>query len=162
MKGCNITYCPGPVFTTIAPITTNTIVMMIDILTKRFGPGYSFEPEPITEGGIKMTNWPGKTETQFKTFRIQIVQGTGNWPIIYPNQLDTWKHGDEVTIWSGDKIKGHTCLKAFFGAPCWTTKELDHFLFAMAAVGWKYTKKSVPKKTKLSKYDDDYLGVKLE
>jgi hypothetical protein len=53
------------------------IATIIEVLTTLFGEGYEFRPEPISEGGIIMTNWPGKEEGRgFKTVRFKCLKSS--------------------------------------------------------------------------------------
>lgn len=99
---------------------------------------YAFAPEPISEGGIEMVSWPGKTGDEYKTMRIHF-SSCGNWPFIERNNavefmdnLETQVIGLKTTnmrnkgrLAPGNPIS--TCLKAFDGAPVWTVEELDIF-----------------------------------
>ncbi len=115
------------------PITTKTIVGIVDDLKRLFGNQYDFEPEPITEGGILWTQYPGKTDTSYKTMRFHFDSENGKWPWIHT--FLQWRNNNAQTIWSNPpnqrgrtpKIEGGTFLKAFFGAPCWTIEEIDKF-----------------------------------
>lgn len=44
-----------------------------------------------------------------------------------------------------------TCLKAFHGAPAWTSQELDLFVQAFRSVGWIVPQKSIPNQKKLKR-----------
>lgn len=70
------TYASGPEISSATPVTTKTMVRLIDALKHHFGPGYEFAPEPISEGGIQMTHWPDQTDEPkgtFKTFRFHML-----------------------------------------------------------------------------------------
>jgi len=164
------TYWPGPRFTCVEVITTKTIVRIIDRLYSAFGPGYEFEPEPITEGGIQMTNWPGRVDHAFKTFRFAMWQPYGKWPWIqhqHGSALNQWRHADAVTIWTPEPRKtgatptvaGALFLKAFFGAPCWSHDELRMVMHAMHQEGMSCMKSKLPGRAKLVKVGD--LGKRV-
>jgi hypothetical protein len=88
-------------------ITTHTILELIQRLQEEFGPNYSFSPESITEGGILMTNWPGKIDGRYpdekqepyKSFRIRLGD-YGRWPWIYETTVDNWLNNEAEIIWS--------------------------------------------------------------
>jgi len=54
-------YESGIIWNSSVPITTKTMVRLIEELNKLFGEGYEFVPEAISGGGILMKNWPNKT-----------------------------------------------------------------------------------------------------
>ena len=148
------TYCPGQGFSRCADVRCGTIVDLCDALGEVFGPGYEFLPEPITEGGIVMSQWPGRggaddvrtTTPPFKTFRFQ-MQTVGNlykWPWITSprDTLERWRKlkgtpSDQV-IWSrvsrSGKVEGRLFYKSFYGAPCWTPCEVMHISDALKSV----------------------------
>ena len=84
-------------------------------------PGYSFSPEKISEGGVEITNWPGKTsERAFKTFRLLSTRN-------YPWVDDSTPDDSIFTMPHGDKRYFNVKLKAFYGAPPFTTDEMMAF-----------------------------------
>lgn len=96
-------------------------IMKKDMITlcNRLNEHYSnatFEPEPITDGGIVFkfkdnTMW-------YKTMRISIK----DYPWIPRNVLEEWVDNTDVLI-AKESIMT-TCLKAFDGAPSFTLEEL--------------------------------------
>lgn len=148
-KGAFYTYTYGPDMSTESPVTTRSIVKIIDSLHAQFGEEYEFVPEPITEGGILFTKWPGKKDGQYKTFRFNFSHTSGKWPWVERNgQVESWRNSREEVIWSpprrdagikrkkeDQKLKGTTYLKAFYGAPVWTMAELKMFQVALESVG---------------------------
>ncbi len=139
------TYHEGPSLSTTRPITTHTILGIIQSLKELFGDEYDFEPEAISEGGILWTRYPGKEGKAWKTLRLRIDTGAKRWPWIVPGTLQLWRVGGPETIWPLDpakekrraSLKGSTFLKAFLGAPCWTTEEVAKFCKAFKANGIK-------------------------
>jgi hypothetical protein len=150
------TCCNGPIFSCSFPITTKTIVELVHELQRRFGEGYEFGLEPITEGGIQMTSWPGKEEGHvyaLKTMRFQMSQD--NWPRIEKDTFSNWEENDPVVLWQEKKeakLRGALYLKAFYGAPCWTPLSVTHIVNALQSVGFKCAKSSVPKKSRMENY----------
>lgn len=161
-----VTYCSGPDLSSTSVITTKSIVTLIDTLSELFGPGYVFEPEPITEGGIVMTSWPNKESTPkkgnndcYKSFRFHFPDH-GKWPFIRRNTLESWRNTEAEPIWSPKvhqvkkktvtELIGATWLKAFNGAPCWTPEEIDRFVLALEEIG--FTAKNLPKKENLESW----------
>ena len=145
------TYTPGFAFTAELPITTSTIVALCDQLASRFGAGYVFGPEQITEGGVLMVDWPGRNLGELKTFRFWISEytsGPSKWPFI-ADPIETreeWRQqiANPRVIWDiptcflqseSTVLHGHLFYKAFFGAPCWNTTELRYLAESFAAVG---------------------------
>lgn len=150
------TYCPGPRFSVTEPITTRNIGTIIEVLTSVFGEGYEFQPEPISEGGIIMTKWPGKEG--FKTIRFNFGRQTNSkWPWVTDGAF-----AGTTTIWDKvglEKYKGGTYLKAFYGAPVWTPEEVQHVVHAFDAAGFVCLKSSIPGKKKLR--ETGLLGKKI-
>lgn len=151
------TCCDGPRFSCSFPITTKTIVDLVHALRKRFGEGYEFGLESITEGGIQMTSWPGKEEGHvyaLKTMRFQMAQD--NWPRVEEHTLKSWEKSEPFVLWSSQKksgsLKGALYLKAFHGAPCWTSESVAHIVEAFQSIGFKCVKSGIPKKNKLAQY----------
>jgi hypothetical protein len=132
------TYCVGPrlVVDTKRNITSRTILDIITHLRIVFGPGYEFEPEDATEAGIVWVEYPGKTKRSYKSFRFHFYTA-GGWPVLNDERLDEWVHGERPEIlWKfsdrrTDKEReepiGSSTLKAFYGAPAWTVKEVNLF-----------------------------------
>lgn len=156
------TYCSGPRFSSPFPITSKTIVDFVDALSERFGPGYEFKPEPISEGGIEMTSWPGKDDPRaYKTVRFHMVHG--QWPIIQRDTLDQWRINPPVEIWTlpprlgrdrAHTLEGSTFFKAFYGAPCWTRESAGLVMDALNSVGFKCIKSSLPKNKDLQSFGE--------
>ncbi len=140
------TNCSGPLFSSPSPITTKTIVDFIDALAQRFGDGYVFELEQITEGGIQMTSWPEKKDlaNALKTLRFELgCKG----PVIKSDTLERWRNEPSIAIWTAkrdEKLKGAIGLKAMQGAPCWTKREVSLIMDALNTVGFKCLKSSMP------------------
>jgi len=153
------TYFAGPNIRVSRNITTKTMVNLIDALCERFGPGYSFALEPISEGGIQMTS----VEHGFKTFRFNL-NNYGEWPSINgATTLQSWRDNEHATvIWNARDavMRGGLFLKAFHGAPCWTRDELNKVASALASVGITCLKTGWPSDSKLQKSGD--LGIRNE
>jgi hypothetical protein len=165
------TYCEGYDLEPIKNITKDDIVKLCESLQNKFNSTvagnekYIFEPECITEGGIVMKSWPGKKEEQYKTMRIWFSKAPGgSWPFV-DNPMELW-HDDMLPIlnietynreylgtsFSSRKPKRskkepiHTFLKAFRGAPLWTTKELIIFEHCLDSIGLIRASKYPPKR----------------
>lgn len=140
------TYCDaGTKITVHDPvITTKHIVTFIDELSRSFGGGYVFRPEPISEGGVEMINWPGKIAGAYKTVRFHF-QAHGGWPQIDGDGvLEKWRREQAVVIWhNSGAFRGSLFIKAFDGAPCWTKAEINIVLEALRTIGFKCTKPRV-------------------
>lgn len=155
------TLCSGVCFSYPFPITTKTIVDLVHGLRERFGEGYEFNLEPITEGGIEMIHWPDKQEHEvgmLKTFRFHIHYG-GEWPQITRDHLRQWeKYGYETVIWKAPSLKkplkGNLYFKAFHGAPPWTLEEIGFIVSAFESLGFKCPKSKIPKKKNLQDIGD--------
>lgn len=100
-------------------------------------PGYSFAPEPITEGGVQITHWPGKsTERAFKTFRFLCTDG-------YPRVNESTPDDSVITMPGGGANHFSVKLKAFHSAPPFTDAELGAFWKAFGETvrmpdGWRF------------------------
>jgi hypothetical protein len=132
------TYTGGFRIKTPSDITSKMMVLIIDQLHVTFGPGYSFAPEAISEGGILFADWPGRQEGEYKTLRIQLFESGSAWPYISDTTLTEWRAGLETIIFRkgcNKYLQGGTFLKAFHGAPCWTIAELRSFRDAFAHAG---------------------------
>ncbi len=116
---------------------------------------YLFKPEAIDEGGIQMVNFPQKTAKMYKTFRHHINLGTSgnyiqvNWPWITEESLKKWKDSNDLLI--PEKSRATTVLKAFYGAPIWTLKELKIFKEILSEFGIKCV--NCPKARDLKSYN---------
>lgn len=118
-------------------MTKKDFVLFVDKLDEAFGEGWKFDLEPITEGGIIITEWPGKTEDMYKSMRFShhcMNEDLRNdWPIVrLADYREEWLQSDDI-IFKQDPLDSQprtlngcigTNLKAFFGAPAWTKDEL--------------------------------------
>ncbi len=131
-----------------APITTKTIVDLINELQRRFGPAYKFAPESISKGGILMTEWPEQIPKAYETFRFHFEHqnnADGQWPWVKDETLNIWGNNLPEVIWQPYDVKkpmiGSIFLKAFHGASPWTQNEVEMIIEAMQAVGFQCTAK---------------------
>ncbi len=116
---------------------------LIDRLEATFRPGYKFRPEPITEGGIQMTESPHfpKEGESYKSMRLcrghyclDREWDTTSWPIIKDDWRETWSTAPlkDKVLFKGDPkttrrpIRDYygTYLKAFDNADAWTYADL--------------------------------------
>jgi hypothetical protein len=99
------------------------------------GDGYVLQPEAITEGGICFVEWPGKRRGEFKTVRF-ITLGGSRWPNILNGEVsgtDEYVAGVAEDTFGPDRDnKIATLLKAFHGAPVFTTTELWAVMSSLA------------------------------
>lgn len=156
------TYASGPMISSATPVTTKTMVRLIDALKHHFGPGYEFAPEPISEGGIQMIHWPEQTDEPrgtFKTFRFH-MDSSQRWPWIGPETLSEWRDGRDEIIWDvrATPLKGSLFFKAFYGAPCWTQESIALIVKSLTEVGFKCAKKGMPTKRALVSNGEDCGG----
>ena len=146
-------------------VTTHTVMNIINHLKAEFGPEYDFEPERITEGGIEVTRWPGKTPGMYRSMRFGWY-GYGSWPSIKRDQGELWVVEPEKIIWSPHNfekecehrwdtcycvqnagvwigkrkkkwpvMKGALVIKANDEAPHWTKREMKLVKQIFADVG---------------------------
>lgn len=141
------TYCSGPTYKLEHHLTQSDVIVVLDALHEIFGHGWKFELEAITEGGIQVTQWPGKELRSFKTFRL----GAPEWPWITPTSAQEWRDSEEQ-VYEGKVLR--TYLKAFFEAPCWSVQELEKWNRAWARVGAQVVKKSLYPKHKYTSSRD--------
>jgi hypothetical protein len=99
------------------------IINICKDLGRMFGPGNEFRPEPIGNGFLIWTEWPGKDEEGYKCMRLFATDGGRHysWPWIDPDVMEKWEGDHEQVVPKG---KYRTFLKAFRTAPKWTRKEL--------------------------------------
>jgi len=116
------TYSNGPTFELQHDITKGDMISICEKLGLVFGVEHTFIPEPITEGGIKIENFPNKKNGSYKSIRFHYKEA-GKWPWVDLLKLDVWKDNNEVIFTKLGKIT--TVLKAFHGAPCWSIDELQ-------------------------------------
>lgn len=142
-----------PVFTaTVGPtyeigeLTTKSVVSLLDSLHESFGPGYTFGPEPITEGGIQMLSTPDGPlrRPMLKTARFLIGKRHGRWPFITPNTIEGWRRQPGQEIWNN--AEGELYFKAYFGAPVWTPEEVKKLVVSLTEVGFKCKKTRISAK----------------
>lgn len=94
---------------------------------------FQLVPEAIIEGGIEWKMWPGKKPKMYKTIRLG-VQHPSRWPWITGDDVvDEWRRGRDGMLLRGGKYQ--TVLKAFYGAPAWTRKELEVVVGCFREIG---------------------------
>lgn len=106
-------------------ITKNDIITMCELLNQHdfYKDICTFEPEPITEGGIvfKFINNPNNW---YKTMRIFFInQNDCQWYSVNKDVMNEWKNNDDI-IAKNNKKKIRTFLKSFRNAPRFTQDEL--------------------------------------
>jgi len=104
------TYEPGPAFKFGDSFTMRNVMNMIEKMNAAM-PHHEFEPEPISEGGIRIKS-DGKP---YKTIRLCVK----NWPWLKP--------GAEIELdrkLTCEKNIMYTFLKSFNGASPWTKDEI--------------------------------------
>ena len=114
-SGFNLTVGP-------AGVSKGEFVLICKALDAAFGNGNEFRPEPIGNGFIIWSNWPGKEDCGYKCMRL-FPRGGGrdNWPWISDSVMEEWDNNDEILIPAG---KYYTFLKSFHSAPKWLRSEL--------------------------------------
>lgn len=121
------TYEPGPVFKLGDSFTMRNVMNIIEKMNAAM-PHHEFEPEPISEGGIRMKS-DGKP---YKTIRLCVK----NW---------TWlKPGAEIELdrkLTCEKNIMYTFLKSFDGASPWTKDEIKCIELIFEEEGLKKVKR---------------------
>ena len=127
-----MTYTPGFYVTNDKNITKHDIITLCGLLNN--DPFYAnlctFEPEPITEGGIvfKFSNpmW-------YKTMRFRPRRDGVRWPWINANVMTEWFENQDVVIHKKNTFE--TYLKSFRGAPSFTIEELKIWETCLNQIG---------------------------
>ena len=117
------TYEPGPAFKLGDSFTMRNVMNMIEKMNIAM-PHHEFEPEPISEGGIRIKS-DGKP---YKTIRLCVK----NWPWLKPGaeiELDR-----QLTC---EKNIMYTFLKSFNGASPWTKDEIKCVVLIFEEEGLK-------------------------
>jgi len=117
------TYNHGYKLNVVHPLTKDDIVVICHELEAAFGPGHEFRPEPIGQGFLLWSSWPGKDKEGYKCMRLSCMAARHNfnWPWINPNVMEEWDGNPDVVIPVG---RYSTFLKSFRTAPKWTQAEL--------------------------------------
>jgi hypothetical protein len=129
-------------------VTRRDIILICDRLGEMFGTGWKFEPEQISEGGITITRWPGKTDEMYKSMRFKTTYPSeilrNDWPSIrLPDYREEWLQSDDIifkqdpTLPKKRSLEEWLCtfLKTREGAPLWTLKELKMMEFIFEEFG---------------------------
>jgi len=113
----------GPVFRARRDITTHDLVLVcrdaIRELNLDGADEYHVRVEPISEGGLELTRFPGKKPGMLKTMRFG---GPDPFPWV-PDPQDEWLQQPQIELVQRDK-QLWTMLKAYFWAPLWTSAEV--------------------------------------
>lgn len=145
------TYCHGFKVEVWKDFTAADFYNLCQLLQKSF-PGFIFEPEPITEGGIEFVSWPGKTEKMYKTMRWHIYERVGrsvDWPRINRGKtIEEWKNNTSLVLAKEGYII-NTVLKTWDGAPRWTLEELKLFAKNLEKMGLYVPNSTYPKASNL-------------
>lgn len=126
--------------------TTKTIVKICDMLELEYRQMYGlenfkFEPEGITEGGIKWVDWPGKTKDMSKTLRLDFTfSHKPTWPWINPDTFQKWRDGKDEDLTDVLNEDWRCFIKAFHYAPAWTPDDLRIWKRVFEANGFKVKK----------------------
>jgi hypothetical protein len=108
------------------------------------GDGYVLQLEAISEGGIRFVDWPGKQAYGYKSVRfLSLAARTSNgkttksWPWLRDGEVaGTAEYVASVaasTFGPDDINKFYTVLKAFYGAPVFTTTEIQAVMSSLAS-----------------------------
>lgn len=127
------TYTGGYKLRITEEITKGSIIRLCSRLEEEFRKAYKgqwkFEPEPISEGGIRFHLDNGR-----KTMRLFF-----DWPWVNDDVMEKWNsapEADEEIISKGkNKEEISTFLKSFYGAPAWTLEELKIFENCFSEIG---------------------------
>lgn len=117
-----MTYTNGLTFKTKRNITQHDIITLCNLLNnhKLFAGICTFEPEPITEGGILFKYINKNKYENYKSMRLGLFVGV--WPLIKDNVMISWLNNNNILIKKDVRI--YTYLKSFRKAPVFTQEEL--------------------------------------
>lgn len=105
-------------------LTTKKVVKLCELLEEEFEKEYkggcTIRPETINDGGIYFVDYPGHKPEHYKSMSF----GMRDYPLVTDDTFDEWKNEEDRVLCRDVKNKV-TRLKAFYGAPLWTRKELD-------------------------------------
>ena len=139
------TYTSGFKLTVHAALTKHDIVRLCRALEAQFGPEHSFRPEPISDGFIQWTRWPGCDDADYgyKCMRLhkspmrptqihrRSARAMEQFVCKYKAHSEyMWLWVDVMEAWENDVVpvgEYTTFLKAFDAAFGWTVEELLAF-----------------------------------
>jgi hypothetical protein len=158
------TYTSGGGLVLNKDITKHEYITLCNILSNKLSELYketvTVIPEDITEGGLLILTKDFINTSKYKTFRhtfINNINSSYRFPWINGDENEKWLNNNDLLF--PKNIKAHITLKAFFGAPVWTIKELTIFKNTFKEFGIKYIK--MPKTNKqLIQTDDKSLSAK--
>lgn len=127
-------------------ITKNDIITMCELLNQHdfYKDICSFEPEPISEGGIvfKFINNP---YDYYKSMRIYFSKtygyNDGEWYSINKDVMNEWKNNDDIIAKKSKRKQIRTFLKSFRNAPIFTKEELKIWENCFEKIGFKRVSK---------------------
>ena len=142
--------------TSTVNITKGSMIDLCHILNAKYADKHiTFEPEPITEGGIVYVFDPKYyPDGAYKTMRICFRNPKGksgrgdvrigescicNWAPVRPDVMTAWE-GDPTILLSAN-LSITVNLKAFHGAPVFTQDELRVFIECARQVGFRANSK---------------------
>jgi len=117
-----MTYTSGLSFKTKKDITQNDIITLCNLLNNHelFNNICTFEPEPITEGGIIFKYINGDQEW-YKSMRLGL--DGKDWPLSsINNPMVNWLNNNDIII--NKDVRFNTYLKSFRNTPVFTQEEL--------------------------------------
>lgn len=124
-----MTYTNGFQLKAIKNITKNDFLLLCDFLNENFE-NITFEPEPITEGGIVYK--PNlSSDKYYKSFRLNL-NDIRKWRIT-EEVMSSWRNNEDVVIYKNEII--HPFLKAFYEAPSYTQDELKIWESGFSQIG---------------------------
>ena len=118
-------------FKCMKDITQNDIIVLCDLLTTKYNGLCTFQPEAITEGGIKFVFNTDCSSKWYKSVRLCVERGDteGKWYWVDDEWRDKWTNCGELIFEKFDyqrkPTKFSTFLKSFHGAPVFTIEELN-------------------------------------
>ena len=116
-------------------ITKGDFITLCDTLNEQpiFKDQCTFEPEPITEGGIIFRWNIAQCIKWYKCIRFQCIEKRVHWPFIGKHVMESWQENSDILFDIGN-IYG-TFLKSSGGAPSFTIKELETFEQCFNVIG---------------------------
>ena len=117
-----MTYTNGLSFLTKKEITKNDIITLCNLLNNHnlYKDVCTFEPEPITEGGI-IFKYNNAEPEWYKSLRFSFC----NWCYIRDKPMVNWLNNNDIVF--NKDVRFNTYLKSFRNAPVFTQEELKVF-----------------------------------
>lgn len=126
-------------------ITKHEYITLCNILSNKLTELYNETviviPEAIHEGGLQILTKDFINTGKYKSFRHHFINNIGysyKYPFINHDESVKWLNNNNILF--PKILEADVTLKAFYGAPVWTIKELKIFKKCFEKFGIKYIK----------------------